>query len=179
MRSRAEGWIHVLVMSVIASSLGLAREAAAVERRGFTAGISGGAGRMACDSCDPGAYAGAFHMGWTPRGRVAVVLDFTSLSHVYSEGSSLSASYGLVGARAFIGTRAWVEAGLGGGSTAFEAGRMTVTSEGGWGYGAAAGIELWQRKKSALDLSARFGTFDDGSGGRVQNLSVHVGWAWY
>jgi hypothetical protein len=176
MRFRVDRLVPVLVMSVTA--LGLAGESSALERRGFTAGVSGGAGRMGCDGCDAGAYAAAFHVGWTPRGRVALVLDFTSLSHVYSDDSALSASYGLVGARAFIGKRAWVEAGLGGGSTSLESGRVTVSSEGGWGYGAAAGIELWQKKKSALDLSARFGTFDDDLG-RVKNLSVHVGWTWY
>ena len=153
-------------------------EAGAVERRGFTAGVSAGAGRMGCDGCEPGSMAMAFHAGWTPRSRVALLLDFTSLSHYVGEDSSFSTTYGLVGARAFVGRRAWVEAGIGGGSSEVESGRVRVASEGGFAYGAAAGFELVQKKKSALDLSTRVGSFVD-EGSRVTNVSVHIGWSWY
>ena len=170
--------VRVSVAAMLVMGVLSAREAAAVERRGFTAGVSAGAGHMGCDGCDPGSMAVAFHAGWTPRSRVALVLDFTSLSHYVGEDSSYSTSYGLVGARTFVGKKAWVEAGIGGGSTEVESGRVRVASEGGFAYGAAAGLELVQKKKSALDLSARGGSFVD-EGTRVTNLSVHVGWSWY
>jgi len=170
--------VRVWLAAVLAVSVLSGREAAAVERRGFTAGVSAGAGHMGCDGCEPGSMAMAFHAGWTPRRRVALLLDFTSLSHYVGEDSSFSTTYGLVGARAFVGRRAWVEAGIGGGSSEVESGRVRVASEGGFAYGAAAGFELVQKKKSALDLSARVGSFVD-EGSRVTNVSVHVGWSWY
>jgi hypothetical protein len=109
--------------------------------------------------------------------RLAVLGEGYALFHPEDGSTLTSGIYGgalqLWPADAF-----WLKGGVGVGQLEVDSGKFSLRSESAFAVMAAAGVEIVQREKFAIDLQGRYGTtfFDDGN---VNNFSVHVGFNWY
>jgi hypothetical protein len=139
--------------------LGLAaRDASAVERKGFTAGFGIGGGQITCDGCESlSGPAFALHLGGMINEKLSIVWDS---SGVVREEDGVTLSSAVVGpaAQYWVSPRVWLKAGAGGGRLVVVSGNSTTSSEWGFGILGGVGIEALQKKKFTIDLQFRFTT---------------------
>lgn len=154
--------------------------AAAVERKGLLFGGEVGVGSIQCDGCETQrGLAAGFHAGWMLSDRLALMLDGAAVLHPAGlDSSQLTSTIGGIGARYFAGERVWIQVVLGKGGLDTTFSGVTGQRDDAVALMGAAGFEVAQTRKLALDLSARAGTFGPHSG-RVTNFSVQLGLTLY
>jgi hypothetical protein len=158
--------------------LGLASTAAAqrsnegVQRSGFLIGFAIGGGEVSCDGCDSqSGPAVDIHLGAMVGEKAAVMFDGSGIA--ISDNSQTSV-VDTVAIQYWVADKIWLKGGVGLGSLSCDG----CQSETGFGFMGAAGFELLQKGKFALDLQARFASakYDEG---RINQFSAMVGLNWY
>jgi hypothetical protein len=157
-----------------------------VQRRGFTIGFSIGGGSFAleCDSCNvDDRYEGVtaeFHIGGMVTPRIAILFDGWVVGSALNDYQTLFHNIGTVGLRYWATNQIWLQGGLGWANFSLDDSRYqdSQESETGGAVMVAAGFEILQTSRFALDLSLRLGAgaYD---GGGVNMGSAQIGFNWY
>jgi hypothetical protein len=170
---------RVVAVSVLAFLISAADHAWAVDRSGFIIGVGVGGGRITCDGCESlDGPAVEFHVGGMLNESSAIVLD----GNVVAKSEGDDTLYSIVNTAAiqyWLSDAAWVKGGIGFGVLQIDfGGGGSLSSDEGLGFTAAAGFEIIQMTKVAIDLQARYSTAKI-EGGRVNNLSLVLGFNLY
>jgi hypothetical protein len=166
---------------VLATALALmatARDAGAIERKGFIIGLGIGGGQITCDGCESlSGPAFALHLGGMINEKVALVWDS---SGVVKEEDGVTLSSAVVGpaVQYWASPRVWVKGGAGAGRLVASSGKVTSSSEWGLGFLGGVGVEAVQKKKFTIDLQARFTTAKI-EGERTNNFFALIGFNFY
>jgi len=157
-----------------AQNAGASALQAPIDRKGFVIGFSVGGGSASCATCETkGAAALSFHLGGMLTPRVALLYD-TAAVNFTDHGYAYQPTVSTVALQYFTSDRVWVKGGVGLGS-------LWVDNHSGsshLGLLAAAGVELAQKRRFAMDLSGRF-TVIHTSGSDVRSVSAQLGFNWY
>ena len=165
---------RLIVASMAVSVLSLAADAHAVEREGFLIGFSVGAGTLNCDDCDT-LYgpASELHLGGMIGDKVALMFDGGGVAGD-EDGETIYSTVSTAAVQYWVADNVWLKGGLGLGQLSCSG----CDSETGLGILAGIGLELVQKTKFVLDLQGRVSTAGYDAG-RVNNLSVQIGFNWY
>ena len=170
---RRAGWM-VMAMALMMS----ARDAAAIERKGFIIGFGVGGGQMTCDGCNStSGLASQFHIGGMLTEKVALVAD-SSLVSRDEEGATLYSVVAGPAIQYWVSPRVWIKGGVGAGFLQATAENVTYTSDAGLGFLGGIGVEALQKKKFTIDLQFRFTTAKI-EGERTNNFFGLVGFNFY
>lgn len=188
---------RLLTIAAVVLALGVASNAAAqrggsaVEREGFLFGFSIGGGSISCEDCDGSASGPTLdlHIGTMVGEKMAVMFDGSGIavSEEDDYGDKINETYTVdtIALQYWVADRVWVKGGIGVAYTRWScpdcADAYTNT---GLGLMAAAGVELVQKGKFALDIQGRFLTskhdlYDTGTGIRFNQIMGMVGFNWY
>lgn len=166
-------------LTVMALALTLtARDAAAIERKGFIIGLGVGGGQMTCDGCESlSGPAFALHLGGMIHPKLALVLDSSGVVRE-EEGVTLSSAVVGPAVQYWVSPRMWVKGGVGGGRLVASIDNVTSSSDWGLGFMGGVGVEALQKKKFTIDLQFRFTTAKI-EGERTNNFFGLVGFNFY
>jgi hypothetical protein len=179
----------LLTVAAVVLTWGIASNAAAqrgggnVDREGFLIGFSVGGGSMSCGGCQSKAGpAVSFQIGSMVTDKLAVMLDATGMAISESDidFGDVTTSNGVstIALQYWVVDRFWIKGGVGIGTTRVSFSGGDAASDSGLGLMGAAGYELVQKGKFALDLQGRFATTKH-SDGHINQLTVSVGFNWY
>ena len=158
-----------------------------VDRRGLTLGFSLGGGAFVpadCDACESlGGLALELHIGGMIAPNMAIMFDGSGVSHPEGD-SSLTHVIDTIALQFWINRWVWLKGGLGFGLLRYESPSFAAESELGFGGMVAAGFEVIQGPRYAVDVQIRGAAVKyedsvDGPGGTLNNGSVMVGISWY
>ena len=161
-----------------------------IQRYGLVIGGSIGPGAMAfsdCGNCDSlGTLAVQLELGGMVAPNVAVLFDWTGHFHPDNDGT-LSANLFTGDIRLFLGRIFWIQGGLGVGSLSFDNNFDYRDENIGWGLGGlvAAGIEVLQTRRMALDLQVRLSAIHIPNDSAVlhdytvEDVAFMIGLHWY
>lgn len=162
---------------VLALTMG-ARDASAIERKGFIIGFGVGGGQMTCDGCESlSGPAVAIHLGGMINEKLALVWDSSGVVRE-EEGVTLSSAVVGPAAQYWVSPRVWVKGGVGAGRLVAAVSNVTTSSDWGLGFMGGLGVEALQKKKFAIDLQFRFTTAKI-EGERTNNFFGLVGFNFY
>jgi len=155
--------------------LATTRDASAVERKGFIAGIGIGGGKITCSDCESkSGTAVALHLGGMLTEKVALVLG---LSVVSTDDNDLTSSVASAAVQYFVSPKVWVKGGIA--SVLLEVnGKGSYASNTGGGFQGGLGVEVVQKKRFAIDLQVRFTTAKI-EGERTNNVMALLGFNLY
>jgi hypothetical protein len=170
---RRAGWV-VMVMALTMA----ARDAAAIERKGFIIGFGLGGGQMTCDGCESlSGPAFALHLGGMINQKLALVWDGSGVVRE-EDGVTLSSAVAGPAAQYWVSPRVWIKGGVGAGRLVAAVNNVTTSSDWGLGFMGGLGVEALQKKKFAIDLQFRFTTAKI-EGERTNNFFGLVGFNFY
>jgi len=155
-----------------------------IQRSGFVFGFSLGAGSFNCDSCsDADALSGVgldIHLGGMITPTVALMFDGWGVGHPLDGGGNIIHVMDTVAVQGFVSPQFWIKGGVGAGqlSISDDRGDTVARSDTGFGVFGAAGFEVFQGSRFALDLQLRLGTVKY-DGGSVNMGALTVGANWY
>jgi len=166
----------LLVMAMVLT-LG-ARDAAAIERKGFIIGFGVGGGQMTCDGCESlSGPAVEIHLGGMVNEKLALVWDSSGVVRE-EDGVTLSSAVAGPAVQYWVSPRVWVKGGVGAGRLVAAVNNVTSSSDWGLGFMGGLGVEALQKKKFAIDLQFRFTTASI-EGERTNNFFGLVGFNFY
>ncbi|MBK5256750.1 MAG: outer membrane beta-barrel protein [Vicinamibacteria bacterium] len=154
------------------------REAGAIERTGFIAGLGVGGGKITCDGCESlSGPAIAFHLGGMITDRAALVFDGSGVAK-YEEGTTLTSVLATAALQYWVSPKVWVKGGVGAGQLGVSGKGVSETSDMGLGFLGGIGIEAIQKKRFTIDLQMRVTTAKI-EGERATNVFALVGFNFY
>ena len=166
------------LLAMALAFLATARDAGAIERKGFIFGLGLGGGQITCDGCKSlnGGAAG-LHLGGMVNEKLAIVLDS---SGVVKQEEDVTLSSAVLGpaVQYWVSPRVWIKGGVGGGRLIASIDKVTTSSEWGLGFMGGLGVEALQKKKFTIDLQFRFTTASI-EGERTSNFFGLVGFNFY
>lgn len=168
---------RVSLMALALVAVAEPREASAVDRKGFIAGLGVGGGKISCEGCDMSGPAVGLHLGGMLKENVALVFDGSGVTK--EEGGATFTSV-VVGAalQYWASPRVWIKGGVGAGQLQFSGNGVTVNSDAGLGFLGGLGIEALQKKRFTIDLQVRLSTAKI-EGHRVTNVFALIGFNLY
>jgi hypothetical protein len=153
-----------------------------VDRHGFMAGFSIGAGSMVpdCDGCDSeSGIAVDGHLGGMLSPRFALMWDGSVVAHT-EDNLTLFSTVNAVAAQYWATPKVWIKGGLGFGrlSISDDTGDTLAESDTAASVLGAAGVEVMQSRTFALDISLRFAVtaYEDAN---LTNVALNVGFNWF
>jgi hypothetical protein len=173
----------ILVLGFASNAAARHRRGDAVEREGFLIGFALGGGALSCKDC--ASKAGPvvdFQVGLMVNDRLAIMLDGMGMAVAESDNDfgDVTTTNGLatIAAQYWVADRFWLKGGIGAGTTRATSEGHELASDSGLAVMGAAGYELLQKGKLALDLQARFGSTKH-QGGRISQLTASIGFNWH
>jgi hypothetical protein len=172
----------VMLMWGIASNAAAQRGGGGVDREGFLIGFAVGGGSMSCGGCESKAGpAVSFQIGSMVTDKLAIMLDGTGMAITESDidFGDVTTSNGVstIAVQYWVADRFWIKGGVGIGTTRISDDTGSY-SDSGLGLMGAAGYELVQKGRFALDLQGRFATTKH-SDAHINQLTFSVGFNWY
>jgi hypothetical protein len=166
---------------LLAATLALmatARDASAIERKGFIAGLGIGGGKITCDGCESlSGPAVGLHLGGMINEKLALVFDGSGVTKE-EDGFTLTSVVAGAALQYWASPRVWVKGGVGAGQLRVSGNNVSSTSDMGLGFLGGIGVEALQKKSFTIDLQVRFTTAKI-EGERVTNVFALVGFNFY
>jgi hypothetical protein len=174
MRMRTLAVLAIMAFG-LAGSATAQSSSGAVERSGFLIGFALGGGQLTCDGCDSRTGPAVdIHLGSMMGEKAALMFDGSGINVSDEHDNTSTSVVDTFAIQYWVADRIWVKGGVGIGALTCDG----CDTETGLGFMGAAGVELLQKGKFALDVQGRFATakYDEG---RINQLTFMVGANWY
>jgi hypothetical protein len=168
-------WLVTTLVLSLASSAAAQKSDDGVQRNGFLFGFAIGGGQLSCDGCESkSGPAVDLHLGAMVSDKMALMFDGSGIAISDEFSDSMTSVVDTLAIQYWVANKVWLKGGVGFGTLSCE----DCETETGLGFMGAAGVELLQKGKFALDVQARFATakYD---GGRINQFTAMVGANWY